>query len=73
MAHVTAIVFGGKKVTFTHKDIQEMIEDIDLYYYSDNLAKWLWASRNCRATKTAVVAKLKELHAGPAVTIDVRY
>jgi hypothetical protein len=38
-------VNGGKKINYTNSEIQEMIDEIDLYISSDNLPKWIIQSR----------------------------
>jgi hypothetical protein len=40
---ITVIVYNDKKLNYTNQDIQEIIDDIDMYMTSDNLPKWLIA------------------------------
>jgi len=42
---ITVEVYGGKKINYTNSEIQEMIDEIDMYMSSDNLPKWIIQSR----------------------------
>jgi glycogen debranching enzyme len=42
---ITVEVYGGKKINYTDSEIQEMIDEIDMYMSSDNLPKWIIQSR----------------------------
>jgi len=42
---ITVEIYGGKKINYTDSEIQEMIDEIDMYMSSDNLPKWIIQSR----------------------------
>lgn len=71
--HITAIVYGNKKINYTKKEIQKMIDNIDVYQCADNLPKWLFASGQCKSSTRSITKCLKKLIAGEKQTIDVRY
>lgn len=41
---IEVITHGGKKTSFTKRDIREMIDDIDTYMCADNLPGWIYRS-----------------------------
>ena len=43
MSKVTAIVYGGKIVSFTDSDLRELLTHPEIYMMADNLPKWLMA------------------------------
>ena len=69
--HITAITHSGVH-KFTKEEIQEMLDDMDLYWSADNLPKWLFA---CSLTedRRATIKMLKIFLKNKPQTIDVRY
>jgi len=43
---ITVIVRGGRKHSYSGKDIQKMLDNKSMYQDADNLPKWIWIAAN---------------------------
>jgi hypothetical protein len=71
MKKIKVITYGGKEIIFTQDEIQEMIDDIDTFWYADNLPKWLYSTGLAKDQKDVIEKLKKILHSANDVTIDV--
>ena len=71
---ITVTVFGGKEIKYTDKDIQELIDDLDLG--ADDLPKWIYVAslhnKSFPKKKEAILDLLKKIKDAKAnVSINV--
>ena len=69
---ITVITWNNKNNTYTNKDIQEMIDDIDTYYDADNLPGWLLRQRMVKNKKQLLDLLHKILSSEKDVNINVQ-